>query len=123
MDEYAVANEISDEPAFNWWVKETLRHRDRIISKVTSKYWRTSHKFGIQVPKKVKEAYKIDRKSGTDFQNKVIVKDMTNIHISFYKLDCITPDEIIKEDINPGFDHINLHMIFYLKMDGKFTRK
>ena len=67
MDEYAVANEISDEPAFNWWVKETLRHRDRIISKVTSKYWRTSHKFGIQVPKKVKEAYKIDRKSGTDF--------------------------------------------------------
>ena len=48
---------------------------------------------------------------------------MTNIHISFYKLDCITPDEIIKEDINPGFDHINVHMIFYIKMDGKFTRK
>ena len=24
LAEYAVANEISDEPAFNWWVKENL---------------------------------------------------------------------------------------------------
>ena len=24
LAEYAVTNEISDEPAFNWWVKETL---------------------------------------------------------------------------------------------------
>ena len=34
LAEYAMANEISDEPTFNWWVKETLRHRDRIISKI-----------------------------------------------------------------------------------------
>ena len=54
LSEYAVENEISDEPAFSWWVKETTRHRDRIIYKVKSKYWRTSHKFGIQVPKTVK---------------------------------------------------------------------
>ena len=48
LAEYAVANDISDEPAFNWWVKDTLRKRDRIISKVKAKYWRTSHKFGIK---------------------------------------------------------------------------
>ena len=24
LDEYAMANEISYEPAFNWWVKDTL---------------------------------------------------------------------------------------------------
>ena len=47
MAEYAVANEISYEPAFNWWVKENLRHRDRIISKVKFNYCRTSHKFDI----------------------------------------------------------------------------
>ena len=47
LAEYAVVNEISDETAFNWWVKETLRHIYRIISKVKTKYWRTSHKFGI----------------------------------------------------------------------------
>ena len=38
LSEYAVANEISDEPAFNWWVKENLQHRYRIISEVKSKY-------------------------------------------------------------------------------------
>ena len=47
LAEYAVENEISGEPAISWWVKETLQHRDRIISKVKSKYWRTSHKFSI----------------------------------------------------------------------------
>ena len=26
LAEYAMANKISDEPEFNWWVKETLRH-------------------------------------------------------------------------------------------------
>ena len=33
LAERAVENEISDEPEFNWWVNETLRRRDRIISK------------------------------------------------------------------------------------------
>ena len=55
MSEYDVPNEISDELSFNWWVKENLKHIYRIISKVKSKYWRTSHKFGIRVPKTVKK--------------------------------------------------------------------
>ena len=96
LDEYAVANEISDEYAFNLWVKETLQHRDRIISKVKSKYWRTSHKVGIQFPKTVKEAYEIDRQSGTDFCTKDIAKDMANVRIAFEKLDNVTPDEMRK---------------------------
>ena len=78
-----MSNEISNEPAFNWWVKETLRHRDRIISKVKSNYWCTSHKFGIQVINTVKEAYEIDRQSGTHFWTKDIAKEMTNIRIEF----------------------------------------
>ena len=64
LAEYYVVNKISDEPAFNWWVKDNLRHRYRTISKVKSKYWRTSHKFGILVPKTVKESYEIDRVKG-----------------------------------------------------------
>ena len=50
----SVENEISDELAFNWWFKETLRHRDGIIPKVKAKYWRTSYNFGIRVTKTVK---------------------------------------------------------------------
>ena len=116
-------NEISDEPAFNWWVKETLQHRDRIISKVKYKYWRTSHKVGILVPKTIKEAYEIDRQSGTDFWTNAISKDMTDIRIAFEKLDGVTPDEMSIGKIKPVYEHFNVHMIFDIKMNGKFTRK
>ena len=34
-----LANNIEEEPAFKWWVKDTLRKRDRIISKVKANYW------------------------------------------------------------------------------------
>ena len=46
--EYAVANRIQEEPAFKWWVPETLRTRNRIIAKVKSRYWKTSHKYGVK---------------------------------------------------------------------------
>ena len=29
--DYAVSNNIEEEPVFKWWVKDTLRNRDRII--------------------------------------------------------------------------------------------
>ena len=121
--EYSVANEICDEPAFNCWVKDTLRHMDRIISKVKSKYWHTSHKFGIRVLKIVKKAYDIYRQSGTELWTKAIAKQITNFRIAFEKLDGITPDEMRKGKIKPGYDHVNVHMVFDIKMDGKFTIK
>ena len=101
LAEYVMANEISDKPDLNWWVKDTLRHRDRIIPKIKYKYWRTSHKFGIRVPKTVKEAYDIDRQSGAEFWTNATIKEMTNVHIAFEKLDGVTPDETKKGNIKP----------------------
>ena len=46
---------------------------------------------------------------------------MTNICIAFEKLDGFTPDETRKGEIKPGHEHVNMHMIFDIKMDGKFT--
>ena len=123
LDEYAVANEISDEPVFKCWVKETLIHRNRIVSKIKSKYWRTSHKFGIRVLNTLKEAYEIDRQLGTDFWTKGIAKQMKNVHIAFQNFDGVTPDEIRKWGIKPRYEHVNVRMIFDIKMDGKFTIK
>jgi hypothetical protein len=37
--EYAIANKIHEEPAFAWWVPFTLKKRNRLLSKVKSKYW------------------------------------------------------------------------------------
>ena len=115
-------NEISDEPAFNWWFKETLRHIDRIISKVKPKYCGTSHNFGILFTKTVKEAYDIDRQSGTEFWTKDIAKEMTNVRIVFEKLEGVTPDEMRKGGVKPGYEHVNMHMVFDIIMDGKFNR-
>ena len=48
---------------------------------------------------------------------------MTNTGISFEKLDGVTPDEMRKVNINPGYEHVNVHVIFDINMDRKFTRK
>ena len=72
-----------------------MRRQDSIISRVKSNYWRTSHKFGIQLPKTVKEAYDIYRQSRTNFWTKEIVKEMANVRIVCEKIDFVTPDEMI----------------------------
>ena len=114
VSEYALINKISDEPAFIWWVKEVLRRRDRILSKVKSRYWKRTHKFGIELPKNVDEAMAIDRKHGNDFWKKAIEKEMKNVMTAF---------DFLNEGENApiGYQQIKLHMIFDIKMD--FTRK
>jgi hypothetical protein len=59
--EYAVANKLVHEPAFAWWVPHTLRKRDTIVSAVKTRYQKRTHKFGIRIPKTVREALEIDR--------------------------------------------------------------
>jgi hypothetical protein len=57
---YVVANKLVHEPAFAWWVPDVLRKRERIISAVKARYLKQTHKFGICMPKSVKEALEID---------------------------------------------------------------
>jgi hypothetical protein len=74
---FVVVNHLVEEPAFKWWVPKVLRKRNRIISKVKSRYWKTTHKFGIQLPHSVEEALQIDEETGTDFWGKAINKEMS----------------------------------------------
>eukprot|EP00978_Attheya_sp_CCMP212_P042033 scaffold249537_cov35-Attheya_sp.AAC.1 len=66
LAEYAINSKTiaDDEPAFAWWVPYVMKKRDRIISKVKSKYWARTHKYGIRVPKHMKEAKEIDLENG-----------------------------------------------------------
>ena len=123
LAEYVIANDIQDEPAFKWWVKDVLRKRDRIISKVKSKYWRTTHKFGIEIPKSAAEAYAIDRRTGTRLWTEAIDKEIRNVRIAFDKLEGITEEQMRSGKVKPGYKFITTHIIFDVKMDGKFTRK
>ena len=87
LAEYAVANRIVEEPAFAWWVSDVLKRRNRIISKVKSKYWKTTHKFGIEVPKDVERALEIDRQMGTTFWRDAIDKEMKKVMVAFEEWD------------------------------------
>ena len=111
--EYAVANKIAEEPAFAWWVKHVLRKRDRIIAKVKSRYWESTHKYGVALPKSVEDALRLDTESGTNHWRKAIEKEMKNVLPAF---------EFRDDDCMPlGHKKISCHMIFTVKMD--LTRK
>jgi hypothetical protein len=124
LAEYAVANHIQEEPAFKWWVSQTLRIRNRIIGKVKSRYWKTSHKYGVRLPHSVQEALQIDKETGTDFWWQAIQKEMKKVMIAFDYDESITPEQI-REGLSKGdyvgFQEIKCHMIFDVKMD--LTRK
>ena len=61
MAEYATMYDIADEPEFSWWIRHTLKKRDRIISKTAIRYWQLTHKYGIEIHKSVDDAIRIDR--------------------------------------------------------------
>lgn len=113
LAEYAIANMISTEPAFIWWVPHTIRKRDRIIKKVKTKYWKRTHKYGIELPKTIAEAFEIDRRTGTKFWTNAIAKEMRNVMPAFEFND--------EDNIPKGYKEITLHGIFDVKMD--LTRK
>ena len=121
--EYAVANHIAEQPAFNWWVHSVLRKRNRIIAKVKSRYWKTTHKFGIRVPKSVEEALAIDEETGTDFWRKALNKEMTKVKIAWKAVEGLTPEQVRQGQAKQliGYQEITCHVIFDVKMD--FTRK
>ena len=126
LAEYAKANKIADEPAFAWWVNNVLRKRNRILAKVKSRYWKTTHKFGIRIPKTVKEALEIDAQNGNDLWRRAIEKEMGKINAmgAFEQWDGGSAEDIRSGKVKlPGFREITCHMIFDVKMDGKFTRK
>ena len=111
--EYAVANKLVEEPAFAWWIKDILKKQDQILSKVKTRDWKHTHKYGLELPKMVKEALEIDWQMGTDFWRKAIEKEMKNVMPAFQ----FTEDR----KILIRYKHIDCHMIFDIKMD--LTRK
>ena len=112
--EFAKARGIATEPAFQWWVPYTLRKRDAIISAVKHRVRRTSHKYGIEIPRSVKHAYEIDKKNGNTFWRDAIEKEMYNVGVAF---------ELLPKDkrVPVGYGLASVHMVFDVRMT--FERK
>ena len=116
LADYAVANDIQSEPAFIWWVPHTLRKRVSIISKVKSKYWQRTHKYGIKVPKSVKEARQIDKENGNTLWQDAINLEMKNNRHGFEEYQGRIEDLV-------GYEEITAHMIFDVKLSENLRRK
>ena len=111
--EYAVNNKINERPQFIWWVPHVLKKRKAIIKKVKSKYWQRTHKFGIQIPKSVNEAKKIDAANGNTLWWDAICQEMANVRVAFEE----------QESVPVGHKKLGVHFIFDIKLGENYRRK
>ena len=87
LADYVKSNNLTSEPAFNWWVKQTQTKRPRIINKFKTKGNKGKVKFGVKVPGAVEEALELDRVNGDKLWQEAITKEMNNSRIAFQVLD------------------------------------
>jgi hypothetical protein len=88
----------------------TLRKRTSIISKVKSKYWLRTHKYGIRIPKTVEEALLLDQQNNDREWWNAINREMVNVRPAFEEF------EGSEEQIPVGYQRIDCHMIFDIKL-------
>jgi len=112
--EYAKARNISNEPAFAWWVPYTLRKRDVILSAVRKRVRKTSKKYGIEIPTTVEHAYELDRKNGNTMWRDALQLEMYNVGVAFEILEA-------GKQAPRGWHKVTGHIVWDVKMD--FTRK
>ena len=85
--EYARARGISNEPAFAWWVPYTLRKREIILAAVKNRIHKTTHKYGIEIPRDMEHAHKIDSRNRNTMWRDALKKEMYNVGVAFEILD------------------------------------
>ena len=107
--EFAVAQNIQDEPAFSWWVPYILRKRDNIVSAINVRVKKTNHKYGIQIPRTIDEAYKIDKENNNNLWRAAIDREMENLKVAF---------DILPESQSPppGYEKASGHLVFDVRM-------
>jgi len=69
--------------AFQWWVPYTLKKRDAIISSANSRIRKISHIYGIEIPRDVPNAYRIDALNNNTFWHDAIENKMKNLKVAF----------------------------------------
>jgi len=81
-----VTRDIDTEPVSNYWVPHTLKKCDSLISLVKKRqtiHLKKTLKFGVEMPKIVKEASELDARNGDTKWTEAIAKEMKNIRVAF----------------------------------------
>ena len=113
---YAVNRNIQDEPAFAWWIPFVLKKEKRILQKVKSKYWSRTHKYGVRIPRSIKEAIEIDKENGNTMWMDAVRLEMKNVRVAFEEYDG-DPNALV------GYTQITGHIVFDVKLGENFRRK
>ncbi len=110
-----IAEGIDCHPAFAWWVPYVLKKRDSIVAAVNKRYHKRTHKFGIEIPKTVAEAIRIDKENGNTLWQDAIRKEMENVRVAF---------KVLNDGEEPpvGYQYMEGHLIFDVKLEN-FRRK
>ena len=93
-----------------------MKKKKAFLGKVKSKYWERTHKYGIQIPKSVKEAILINRENGNCMWQDAVELKMKNNRVAF---------EEYNDDVSKliGYKCITAHMVFDVKLGENFCRK
>ena len=96
-----------------------LRKRDRIIKPVKARCWKTTHKYGMHLPKDVDKALWIDKVNGNTFWRDAIEKEKRKAKVAYIPINGSTPDQVCsnKCDSLRGHQEIKCHIVFDIKMD------
>jgi len=86
------------------------KHIIALVKERSTRFLKKTHKFGIEVPRSVAEAYALDKKNSNTLWADSIAKEMKNVRIAFKIL-----ANGVKVPI--GFQRMRCHMIFYIKME------
>ena len=73
-------------------------------------YWVRTHKFGIRIPKDVRQAKQLDEENGNTLWWDTICQEMKNVRIAFEVW------EKTVDEIPPDYQQVKCHMIFDVKM-------
>ena len=74
------------------------------------------HKYGIRIPKSVKEASGFDEENKNNLRQKVIDEETEKVKAAVAE-STTSPDDLVE------YQEIDLHIIFDIKLGGKFRRK
>ena len=86
-----------------------IKKQKQIISKIKSKYWPRSHKYGTIIPKLVKEAFEIDKQEGNIYWSDTINDEIEKIKGDAIKVNNGDPKELV------GYQQATGHIIFDIK--------
>jgi hypothetical protein len=112
--EYAVNNILDFEPAFDWWVRDILKCKQRLIKTLQRNIKHFGYKFGMQVPDTVEEALAVDNENKDSLWYNATMKEMKNVRVAFKILEH-------DEQAPKNYQKLPIRMIFDIKMD--FFRK